>query len=741
MAVKDEKMRELKNRIQRYYPDSEDVALLDRAYEFSVQAHSGQMRESGESYITHPLGVALILTELELDLVTIIAGLLHDVVEDTSVTLEDIRHQFGEEISGLVDGVTKLSRLDFTSKEEQQAETLRKMFIAMAQDIRVVLIKLADRTHNLRTLRYLNTHKQKEIARETMEIYAPLAHRLGIYMIKWELEDLAFRYMQPDEYFQLVEKLAKKRRERENFINRIIWILQDYLNEASINAEIQGRPKHLYSIYNKMKAQDKDLSEIYDLTAVRIIVDSVKDCYHTLGIVHTIWKPIPGRFKDFIAMPKPNMYQSLHTTVFAAENELAEIQIRTWDMHRTAEYGIAAHWRYKEKPGSKEAPDEKLTWLRQLLEWQHDYRDARDFIKDLKGDLFTDEVFVFTPKGDVIDLPAGSIPLDFAYKIHTDVGNRCTGARVNGRLVPLDYQLKTGDMVEIVTSKQGSPSRDWLKLVKTSHAKNKIRNWFKKERREENIEKGREMLEKEIKRINAEQRIALKNDLLEEAARSFNILTVEDLYSAVGYGGITVNQVISRLREEYKRKYGEEEKEKELPEVKPVKRPGRSSLGVSIEGMDNLLVRVARCCNPVPGDDIVGFITRGRGVSVHRRDCPNLAQQQIERSRFLEAKWEEALEASYPVDVEVYADDRKNLLADIMATVNESKVDITAVTARADKNNVATIYLTMVVRDQNHLDQVMSKIKKMKDVFEVRRYLCGSGNTSTGKNKKQGGSR
>ncbi len=728
MAVKEKKLNELKKRIQRYYPDLEDWELVERAYNFSVEAHSGQLRESGESYITHPLGVALILTELELDLVTIVAGLLHDVVEDTPVTLDQIQEEFGEEVAALVDGVTKLSRLDFTSKEEQQAETLRKMFIAMAQDIRVVLIKLADRTHNLRTLRYLNTHKQKEIARETLEIYSPLAHRLGIYMIKWELEDLAFRYLQPDDYFELVDKLAKKRREREKFINRIIWILQDYLSEAGIEAEIQGRPKHLYSIYNKMKVQGKDLSEIYDLTAIRIIVDTVKDCYHTLGIVHTIWKPIPGRFKDFIAMPKPNMYQSLHTTVFAAENELAEIQIRTWDMHRTAEYGIAAHWRYKENVKEAETPDEKLTWLRQLLEWQHDYRDARDFIKDLKGELFTDEVFVFTPKGDVVDLPSGSVTLDFAYKIHTDVGNHCTGAKVNGRLVPLDYQLKTGDMVEVMTSKQGSPSRDWLKLVKTSHAKNKIRNWFKKERREENIEKGREMLDREIKRINTEQRLALKSDLLEEVGRGFNILTVEDLYAAVGYGGISVNQVISRLREEYKRKYGEQEKEKSVPEVKPVKRPKHQSVGISIQGMEGLLVRVARCCNPVPGDDIVGFITRGRGVSVHRRDCPNLAQKNVENGRFLEASWESEPEASYPVEIEITAEDRKNLLADIMSSVNESKVDITAVNARADKHNIATIYMTMVVKDQVHLDQIMNKIKKIKEVYEVRRYVYGSNN-------------
>ncbi len=726
MTVKEKKLNELKKRIQRYYPDLEDWALVEKAYQYSLEAHSGQLRESGESYITHPIGVAIILTELELDLVTIIAGLLHDVVEDTGRTIEDIREEFGEEVSVLVDGVTKLSRLDFTSKEEQQAETLRKMFIAMARDIRVVLIKLADRTHNLRTLRYLNTYKQKEIARETLEIYAPLAHRLGIYMIKWELEDLAFRYMQPEEYFQLVEKLDKKRREREKFINRIIWILQDYLSEASIEAEIQGRPKHLYSIYNKMKTQGKDISEIYDLTAVRIIVDTVKDCYHTLGIVHTIWKPIPGRFKDFIAMPKPNMYQSLHTTVFAAENELAEIQIRTWDMHRTAEYGIAAHWRYKEKPGESIEVDDKLTWLRQLMEWQSDYRDARDFIKDLKGDLFTDEVFVFTPKGDVIDLPIGSVTLDFAYKIHTDIGNHCTGARVNGRLVPLDYQLKTGDMVEVVTSKQGSPSRDWLKLVKTSHAKNKIRTWFKKERREENVEKGREMIEREIKRINVDERLHLKNDLLDEVASSFKLISVEDLYAAVGYGGVSVHQVISRMRDEYKRRHKDKEPEEVLPDFKPVKKQKMGSPGVRIQGMDDLLMRVSRCCNPVPGDDIKGLVTRGRGVSIHRSDCPNLRNFKGDKNRLLEASWESEEGASYPVEIEIDAYDRKNLLSDIMTAVNESKIEVTAVSARADKNKEASIHMTLIVRDQVHLDQIMTKIGKIKEVYSVSRYVYGS---------------
>lgn len=726
MVVIEKKLLDLKKRIQKYYPSLEDWALVEKAYHFSLKAHSGQLRQSGESFMIHPLGVVLILAELELDLVTIIAGLLHDVVEDTAITLNEIRDEFGDEVAALVDGVTKLSRLDFTSKEEQQAETLRKMFIAMARDIRVVLIKLADRTHNLRTLRYLNTNKQKEIARETLEIYAPLAHRLGIYMLKFELEDLSFRYLEPSEYFGLADKLAKKRREREHFIDRIIWILQDYLVEASIRAEIQGRPKHLYSIYNKMKTQGKDLNEIYDLTAVRIIVDSVKDCYHTLGIVHTIWKPIPGRFKDFIAMPKPNMYQSLHTTVFAAENELVEIQIRTWDMHRTAEYGIAAHWRYKEKVKSSQELDEKLAWLRQLLEWQHDYRDARDFLKDLKGDLFTDEVFVFTPKGDVIDLPAGSVTLDFAYKIHTDIGHRCSGARVNGRLVPLDYKLQTGDMVEVVTSKQGAPSRDWLTLVKTTQAKSKIRSWFKKERREENIEKGREMIEREIRRVTVEQRIVVKQDMLEEVARSFNLVSVDDLYAAVGYGGVSVHQVTGRLKEEYKK--GRSDKEEEvLPTLKPPRPGTEGAPGVAIEGMDNILMRVARCCNPVPGDDIVGFVTRGRGVTVHRTDCPNLAHYSKESGRFLEAIWESEASASYPVEIEVLASDRKHLLSDVMTAISESKVEITAISAKTDKNKVCYIHATLVIRDQVHLEQIMNKIRRIKDVFSVQRYVYGSG--------------
>ena len=725
MAVKERKLGELRKLLARHYPTDEDWALVEKAYAFAYKAHTGQRRESGESFITHPLGVAMILAELGLDLTTIIAGLLHDVAEDTAVTLGEIEETFGEETTALVDGVTKLSRLDFASREEQQAETLRKMFIAMAEDIRVVLIKLADRTHNLRTLRFLNTRKQQEIARETMEIYAPLAHRLGIYKIKWELEDNAFRYMQPADYYRLADRLAKKRREREQFINRLIGILMKRLEAVGLTAEIQGRPKHLYSIYHKMKEQDKDINEIYDLTAIRVIADSVKDCYGALGTVHALWKPIPGRFKDYIAMPKPNMYQSLHTTVVVAENELVEVQIRTWEMHRTAEYGIAAHWRYKEKLTDEGEFDKKLTWLRQLLEWQQDYRDAREFIENLKMDLFADEVFVFTPRGDVIDLPAGSIPLDFAYKIHTDIGNRCTGSRVNGRLVPLDHVLKTGDMVEIITTKHGAPSRDWVNLVKSAQAKNKIRSWFKRERRDENIEKGREALERENRRLDFDLRLLMKNDIVEEVAKKFNMHTPDDLYAAVGYGGITTQQVIGRLREEYRRRYGVKEEEEPLPEIKPVRRLPGSASGVIVEGVDNLLVRIARCCNPVPGDPIIGLVTRGRGVSIHRRDCPNLVQFRSSSGRFLEAAWEEQADQSYQVAIEVQANDRTNLLADIIAAVNECKVQISAVNGRTDTDHTATIHLTINVKDRLQLEKIMNRIKRVKDIYSVDRHLYG----------------
>jgi GTP pyrophosphokinase len=714
-------LQTLKEKIRKYYPVTPDWKLLEKAYRFAVNAHQGQKRFSGELYITHPLGVAIILAELELDMDTIIAGLLHDVVEDTDVTLEEIEQQFGDDIAMLVDGVTKLSKLEYKSKEERQAENLRKMFIAMAKDIRVLLIKLADRTHNMRTLKYLSSLKQQSISRETLEIYAPLAHRLGIYKIKWELEDLAFRFLERDRYYALADKLAKKRDEREAFIKQVIETLQPKLEEVNIKANVSGRPKHLYSISQKMKEQNKEFHEIYDLTAIRIIVDSIKDCYGALGIVHTLWKPIPGRFKDYIAMPKPNMYQSLHTLVMVGKNELLEVQIRTWDMHRTAEYGIAAHWRYKEKKDSKQDDEfeKKLSWLRQIMELQQDSKDASEFMENIKLDLFSDEVFVFTPKGDVIDLPAGSIPLDFAYKIHTDIGHRCVGARVNGRLVPLDYELKTGDIVEIITSKQGTPSRDWLNMVKSSGARARIRSWFKKERREENVAKGREMVEKELRRQDLDLALFLKSSLLLEAGKRFNINSEEDLYVSVGVGAITPQQVVSKLKEEYRKKEGLPEREA-IKEFTPPKKVGKTGKGVRIDGIDNLLLRFAKCCTPVPGDNIVGVVTRGRGVSIHRRDCHNVKNSSA-ALKLLDAEWEENAEGLYPVEIEVTGMDSSHFLSDVVNAVAESKVNISALNARRTRDRLTSIRMTVTVKDINHLDNVISKINRVRDVYSVHR--------------------
>ncbi len=711
----------IKKKFKSYSPDG-NWSIIEKAYDFALKVHAGQKRVSGEVYIIHPLGVAQIIADLELDPVTIAAGLLHDVVEDTGTTLEELREIFGEEISLLVDGVTKLSKLQFTSKEEHQAENLRKMLVAMARDIRVILIKLADRLHNMRTLKYLHPAKRKEIAMETLEIYAPLAHRLGIYKVKWELEDLAFRFLEPEKYYSLVDKLVKKRQDREEFISKVISKLKERLEEVGIQADIQGRPKHLYGIFEKMERQGKDINEIYDLTGIRLVVDNVKDCYGALGIVHTLWRPIPGRFKDHIAMPKANMYQSLHTTVVCAKNELLEVQIRTWEMHRTAEYGIAAHWRYKEGVKGDAEFEEKLSWLRQLLEWQQDLKDAHEFMENLKIDLFTDEVFVFTPKGDVIDLPAGAIPLDFAYRIHTDIGHRCVGAKVNGRLVPLEYTLSTGDIVEIVTSKQGNPSRDWLKMVKSSQAKSKIRSWFKKEKKEENEVRGKEILEKELKKIDLDPRELLKPAILTEIGKRFNLMSEEDVYSAVGYGGVTPQQIVTRLREEHK-KLHKDEAPLEAPKLKPWKDKAKAGKGVRIEGMDNLLIRFARCCNPLPGDEIVGFITRGRGVSIHRRDCPNIVNRKDSWDRALNASWEEDPKVSYPVEIEITAMDRTNLLQELVAAVSENKINITAVHGRTNKNQVATIHLTIVVRDLEHLQHTMNRLRKVKDVFSVERFF------------------
>ncbi|RKO66674.1 RelA/SpoT family protein [Desulfofundulus salinus] len=712
-------LQDLVHRVILYNPQA-DVALLSKAYRFAEQAHRDQKRISGEPFITHPVAVAHILANLEMDLQTLVAGLLHDVVEDTSVTLEEIKTTFGDEVALLVDGVTKLSRLEYRSKEEHQAENLRKMFLAMAQDIRVILIKLADRLHNLRTLKYHTEAKQKEIARETLEIYAPLAHRLGIYHLKWELEDLSFRYLEPEKYYELAERVSRTRRKREEYIRGAIQILRRKLAEVGIFADIQGRPKHLYSIYTKMQKQQKDLSEIYDVMAVRVVVESIRDCYAVLGTVHTLWKPIPGRFKDYIAMPKSNMYQSLHTTVVGPQGEPLEIQIRTREMHRTAEYGIAAHWRYKEGGKTDRDLDQKLAWLRQILEWQRELRDAREFMESLKIDLFSDSVFVFTPKGDVVELPAGSVPIDFAYRVHTEVGHRCVGARVNGRIVPLDYQLKNGDIVEILTSKNAvGPSRDWLNVVKTSQAKNRIRQWFKREQREENIIKGREALEREARKQGVDVEL-LKGERVVQFGRRFNLATVEDVYAAVGDGTLTAQAIINRLKEEIK-----------APKVPPgTTRPARakphqesaSAQGIRVKGTGNLLIRLAHCCNPIPGDPIVGYITRGRGVSIHRVDCRNVVLfQQREKDRLVEVAWDGDFQSPFLVKLEVSGMDRAGLLSDVMAILSELKISANWVNARGLKNQQAVIELLLEMKSKEQLDLIVNRINRVKDIYEVRR--------------------
>lgn len=708
-----------------------DPGLVIQAYNYAEVAHKGQMRNSGEEYIQHPLEVALILANLELDFITIAAALLHDVVEDTLVTLAEIEKTFGNEVAQLVDGVTKLSRIEYKSKEEQQAENLRKMFLAMAKDIRVILIKLADRLHNMRTLKYQSPHKQIECAKETLEIFAPLANRLGIQRIKWELEDLSFRYLEPDKYYELVDSIAQKRQEREIYINLVIEQIKEKLSSVNISCDISGRPKHFYSIYRKMVTQKKELAEIYDMTAIRVIVESVKDCYGALGMIHTIFKPIPGRFKDYIAMPKPNMYQSLHTTLVGQEGQPFEVQIRTWEMHRTADYGIAAHWKYKENVKSVPGDfDQKLSWLRQLLEWQNDLRDAREFMESLKIDLFADTVFVFTPKGDVVELPAGSCPLDFAYRVHTDVGHRCVGAKINGRIVQLDTKLGNGDIVEVLTRKEGNPSRDWLSFVKTSQAKNRIRQWFKKEKRDENIVRGKEILEKEIRKLGLEPTDILKADKLLEIVKSFNFFTLDDAYAAIGDGALTVNKVMNKLKDDIARelKRAGLSAEEIQPEIKPYSQFGKPSQGVRVKGVDNILIRFSRCCNPLPGDPITGYITKGRGVSVHRADCLNLHHE--DPNRLIDVMWDEQAQATFQVELEIHSLDRPRLTLDVMNAVADTKTVINAVNARATKNKMALITMKVEIRNLEHLDFIIQKIRRVKDIMEVRRVIAGSKNKS-----------
>ena len=718
-------LQELIDIIKKYNPTN-DTEIVERAYNYAVKAHDGQKRVSGEDYIIHPVEVAKILAELNMDNITIAAGILHDVIEDTKCTYEDCKNLFGEEIAMLVDGVTKLGKLEYKTKEEQQAESLRKMFIAMAKDIRVVLIKLADRLHNMRTLKYMPPEKQREKAKETMEIYAPIAHRLGISKVKWEMEDLALRYLEPKEYYELVEKVAKKRKEREDEINHVIEILEEKFREVGIEAHIEGRPKSFYSIYRKMYYQNKTFEQIFDLTAVRIIVDTVKDCYGVLGIVHTLWKPIPGRFKDYIAMPKPNMYQSLHTTLLGSEGQPFEVQIRTWEMHRTSEIGIAAHWKYKEGKTSQTEFDEKLKWLRQMLEWQNEIKDTREFMETLKVDLFTDEVYVFTPKGDVVDLPVESNPIDYAYKIHSQIGNRCIGAKINGRIVPLDYKLQNGDIVEVITSAAANgPSRDWLKIVKSSQAKNKIRQWFKKEKREENIQKGKELLEKEVRRNGYTAAQLLRPEWIEAIYKKFSLHTIDDLYSSLGYGGLSPNQVITKLKEEFRKTQKLEEREEEGIERQVEKAQERqkrhSGAGVKVKGVENILIRFSKCCNPVPGDEIVGYITKGRGVSVHQKDCPNVTDLMNEEERFIEVEWNAQTKVSYNADLEVRATDRKGLLAEITTIIDESKVNINAFHSRTTKDKVAIINFILEISDIEQLNKLIRKFRKIEGVIDVYR--------------------
>lgn len=727
---KDVEFKHLIDTIHTYLPQAkcDDVT---KAYNLAEEAHKDQRRVSGEPYILHPLAVAQILADMKIDTTTITASLLHDVVEDTSYTLEDIKKIFGKEVAFLVDGVTKLSRLNYRTKEDQQLNSMRKMFLAMAKDVRVVVIKLADRLHNMRTLRYMRSDKQKRIAQETLEIFAPLAHRLGIFNIKWELEDLSFRYLEPDKYYDLVDQMKQKRHVREEIVNEAIDVLKKALDDAHIHCEINGRPKHFYSIYKKMKKDNRDLSQVYDLFAIRVIVDDVKDCYGVLGIVHSLWKPLPYRFKDYIAMPKPNNYQSLHTTVIGTRGQPVEIQIRTWEMHRIAEYGVAAHWRYKEgnQTANKDAFDEKMGWLRNLLEWQ-DTSNPKEFVNALKLDAFSDEVFVFSPRGDVIDLPQGSIPIDFAYRIHTDVGHRCVGAKINGKIVPLDYKLKNGDIVEIITSKVGKPSLDWLNIVGSSESRSKIRSWFKKENREENIAKGLDALERECKRLGHDWKALNVGGRLGRVAKQMNAGSEDDLVAAVGYGGFAVNTVLIKLLELHKKDLQKQEEKtnslaalEKLKTKKPVKHNGT---GILVKGEPGLLVRLAKCCSPVPGDPIIGFITRGRGVSVHRADCPNVTHGQNDVDRLIDVEWDYDGNERFEVNMEIVAYDRTGIMAEIMATLAEMKISILSVNAKTSDTKNVTIHMGISIKDLAQFEFVATKIRRLKDVYAVERYTGGS---------------
>ena len=725
------------NTIREYHP-STDLSMVEKAYKLARDAHKDQKRKSGEPYIIHPLCVAIILAELELDKETIVAGILHDVVEDTTATLEDLSREFNDEVALLVDGVTKLGQLSYSSdKVEQQAENLRKMFLAMAKDIRVILIKLADRLHNMRTLQYMRPEKQQEKARETMDIYAPIAMRLGISKIKVELDDLSLKYLKPDVYYDLVDKVALRKSERQKFVNNIVSQVKQHMDDAGIKAQVDGRIKHFFSIYKKMVNQDKTIDQIYDLFAVRILVDTVKDCYAALGVIHEMYKPIPGRFKDYIAMPKPNMYQSLHTTLIGPNGQPFEIQIRTFEMHKTAEYGIAAHWKYKESSDGKVPVDkreeEKLNWLRQILEWQRDMSDNKEFLSLIKGDLdlFADDVYCFTPQGDVKTLPTGSTPIDFAYSIHSAVGNKMVGARVNGKLVPIDYRIQNGDRIEILPSQNSKgPSRDWLSIVKSTQAKNKINQWFKQELKEDNIIKGKEMVANYCKTKGIVLSDITKPEYVEKCLNKYGFKDWDSILAAVGHGALKESQIVNRLNEEHlKTKKAEVTDKDVLEEIvaaeskeKAKKKEGKG--GIVVKGIHDVAVRFSKCCNPVPGDEIVGFVTRGRGISIHRTDCVNIINFPAnERARLIEAEWEQGQTAgdTYEVEINIFANNRTGLIVDISRMFTEAEIDVKSMNCRLNKKEFATISVGFDIHGKEELNRIIDKLRKIDGVTDITR--------------------
>ncbi len=728
--------KELINSVLKYHP-STDISMIEKAYKVASEAHEGQKRKSGEPYIIHPLCVAIILADLELDKETIVAGLLHDAVEDTWMTYEEVEKEFGSEVALLVDGVTKLGQLSYSAdKVEVQAENLRKMFLAMAKDIRVILIKLADRLHNMRTLQYMRPEKQQEKARETMDIYAPIAMRLGISKIKVELDDLSLKYLKPDVYYDLVHKVALRKSEREQFVGAIVKEVKKHMDDANIKAQVDGRVKHFFSIYKKMVNQDKTIDQIYDLFAVRILVDTVKDCYAALGVIHEMYKPIPGRFKDYIAMPKPNMYQSLHTTLIGPNGQPFEIQIRTYEMHRTAEYGIAAHWKYKESSDGKapvgKSEEEKLNWLRQILEWQRDMSDNKEFMSLLKNDLdlFADSVYCFTPQGDVKTLPNGSTPIDFAYSVHSAVGNKMVGARVNGKLVPIEYEIKNGDRIEIITSQNSQgPSRDWLKLVKSTQAKNKINQWFKKELKEDNILKGKEMLAQYARAKGFKIANYTKTQYLEAVLRKYGFRDWDSVLAAIGHGGLKEGQVFNKLVEAYdkenKKNLTDEQVLEAASETQEKLHIAKSKSGIVVKGIHDVAVRFSKCCNPIPGDEIVGFVTRGRGITIHRTDCVNvLNMSETDRTRLIEAEWQQPdtkEKEKYTAEIQVYANNRTGLLVDLSKIFTERKIDLRSINSRTSKQEKATISMSFEIGSKEELRSLIEKIRQVESVIDVER--------------------